>query len=247
MKLRTLLYPLAAAAVALSPLAATAMTVQPVVVNLAPAGRSMSQVVTVTNSFSYPLAVELRAEELVVDAEGIRGTAKESDDLLIFPPQAMIQPGQTQSFRVQYVGDPDLAQSKHFYVTVAQLPLASETGQSTVQVLYNFQVLVSIAPEGVNPAISAASAAIEPGPDGTFVPVVTFTNPSAAHGFLSDGRVRIMQRDAAGREIFSRTFSAPEVQQAIGYGLIGAFQSRQVAFPVSLPSDSGTIEATFTR
>lgn len=247
MKLRTLLYPLVAAAVALSPLAATAMTVQPVVVNLAPSGRSMSQVVTVTNSFSYPLAVELRAEELVVDAEGIRGTAKESDDLLIFPPQAMIQPGQTQSFRVQYVGDPDLAQSKHYYVTVAQLPLASETGQSTVQVLYNFQVLVSIAPEGVNPAISAASAAIEQGPEGTFVPVVTFTNPSAAHGFLSDGRVRIMQRDAAGREIFSRTLSAPEVQQAIGYGLIGAFQSRQVAFPVSLPSDSGTIEATFTR
>ena len=246
MKLRTFLLPIIAAVVSLSSIPAVSMTVQPVVLNLSPAGRAMSQVVTVTNTFTYPLAVELRAEELVVDVEGIRGTGTESSDLLVFPPQALIQPGQTQSFRIQYVGEPDLAQSKHYYVTVAQLPVELPQGQSAVQVLYNFQVLVSIAPQGVTPSITAQTAGIDRSDDGIFLPVVTFSNSSAAHGFLSDGRVRIVQRDASGREIFSRTLSAPEVQQAIGYGLIGALQSRRVTFPVELPSGSGTIEATFT-
>ena len=62
--------------------------------------------------------------------------------------QAMIQPGQTQTFRVQYVGDPDLARSKHYYVTVAQLPVQMPQGQSAIQILYNFQVLVSVSPSG---------------------------------------------------------------------------------------------------
>ena len=246
MKLRTFLIPIMAAVVTLSSISAAAMTVQPVVLNLSPAGRAMAQVVTVTNTFTYPLAVELRAEELVVDADGIRSIGTESSDLLVFPPQALIQPGQTQSFRIQYVGEPDLAQSKHYYVTVAQLPVELPQGQSAVQILYNFQVLVSIAPQGVTPSITVQTAAIDRGDDGIFKPVVTFSNSSAAHGFLSDGRVRIVQRDSFGREIFSRTLSAPEVQQAIGYGLIGALQSRRVTFPVELPSDSGTIEATFT-
>jgi fimbrial chaperone protein len=222
------------------------MTVQPVVLNLSPGGRTMTQVVTVTNSFTYPLAVELRTEELGFDANGVRGTGRESNDLLIFPPQAMIQPGQTQTFRIQYVGDPALARSKHYYVTVAQLPVQLQQGQSAVQVLYNFQVLVSVAPTGAKPAIKVDRAEIERTANGNSVPAITFSNASAAHGYLSSGRLRIVQRDASGRETFRRVFTAPEVQQAIGYGLIGAGQSRRVVLPFELPAATGTVEAEYT-
>jgi fimbrial chaperone protein len=225
---------------------AVAMTVQPVVLNLTVGGRSMSQVVTVTNSFTYPLAVELRAEELVLDASGVRSTGKETGDLLIFPPQAMIQPGQTQSFRVQFVGDPQLARSKHYYVTVAQLPVQLQQGQSAVQVLYNFQVLVSVSPAGAKPSIRVDRAEIQRTENGRPVPVVTVTNNAAAHGYLSNGRIRILQKDASGKEVFRRTLSAPEVQQAIGFGLVGAGQTRRVTLPVELPSEAGSVEAEFT-
>ena len=225
---------------------ATAMTVQPVVLNLSPGGRSMSQVVTVTNSFTYPLAVELRAEELTVDGNGVRSKGGESSDLLVFPPQASIKPGQTQAFRVQYVGDPALAASKHYYVTVSQLPVQLQQGQSAVQVLYNFQVLVSVAPNGAKPAIKVQRAEIERTGDGKLMPAVTFSNAAAAHGYLSSGRLRIVQRDASGRETFRKQFSAPEVQQAIGYGLIGAGQTRRVTLPVELPAGGATVEAEYT-
>ena len=227
-KAKSVLIALMIAITAASP--ALAMTVQPVVLNLTTGGRGMTQVVTVTNTFAYPLAVEMRAEELTVDANGVRSTGQETDDLIIFPPQALIQPGQTQTFRVQYVGDPALATSKHYYVTVAQLPVQVEQGQTAVQVLYNFQVLVSVAPQNAKPAIRVEATEIS-NDDGHALPVVTFGNPAAAHGFLSDGRLRIVQRDATGREVFSRTLSAPEVQQAIGYGLIAAGQTRRVTLP----------------
>src|SRR5688500_11330608 len=80
-------------------LPAWAMTVTPVVIDLEPAGRTMTQVVTVENTFANPLPVELRIEELAFDENGARGTGNDPGDLLAFPPQALIQPGQTQAFR----------------------------------------------------------------------------------------------------------------------------------------------------
>lgn len=114
---------------------AIAMTVQPVILNLTLSGSGMAQLITVENTFATPLPVELRVQSLDFDQNGIKETGKDPGDLLIFPPQALIQPGQTQSFRVQYVGDPDLKTSKHYYVTVAQLPVKLPAGQSAIQIL----------------------------------------------------------------------------------------------------------------
>ena len=74
------------AAAGLAP-AAKAMTVQPVVIDLTTSGRSMSQVVTVENSFDKPLPVELRIETLDLTADGAKPTGdgqqcQEGPDLL---------------------------------------------------------------------------------------------------------------------------------------------------------------------
>ena len=107
---------------------AVAMTVQPVILNLTLSGSGMAQLITVENTFATPLPVELRVQSLDFDQNGIKETGKDPGDLLIFPPQAMIQPGQTQSFRVQYVGDPDLKTSGRTSRTRASAPT---TRQST--------------------------------------------------------------------------------------------------------------------
>lgn len=225
---------------------AVAMTVQPVILNLTLSGSGMAQLITVENTFATPLPVELRVQSLDFDQNGIKETGKDSGDLLIFPPQAMIQPGQTQSFRVQYVGDPDLKTSKHYYVTVAQLPVKLPAGQSAIQILYNFQVLVSIAPHGVKPAIKVQSAEVGHNEQGKPIPVVTLTNASTAYGYLSNGRLRIIAKDTTGKEVFRRTLSGPETQQTIGFGLVGANQTRRMALPIELPVDGGSVDVSFT-
>ena len=206
----------------------------------------MTQVVTVENTFANPLPVEIRIEELSLEADGVKGTGKDSGDLLVFPVQAMIQPGQTQTFRMQYVGDPDLAKSKHFYATVAQLPVELPQGQSAIQILYNFQVLVSVSPQGAKPDLKVSAAGVGHDNAGKPVPIITLSNASNAHGYLSQGRLRIVQHDSAGKEVFRRTLSGPEIQQTIGFGLVGAGQTRRVQIPVVLPQDGGSVEAQFT-
>lgn len=225
---------------------AMAMTVQPVVIDLQNSGRGMTQIITVENTFATPLPVEMRIEQLALDESGVKLTGKDPGDLLVFPPQTLIQPGQTQTFRVQYVGDPDLKASKHYYVTVAQLPVKLPEGQSAIQILYNFQVLVSIAPAGAKPALTIQSAGIGRNDTGKPVATLLLGNASAAHGYLSSGRLRIIQKDVSGKEVFRRTLSGPEVQQTIGFGLVGAGQTRRVTVPVELPVDGGSVEASFT-
>ncbi|MBX9813093.1 MAG: pilus assembly protein PapD [Proteobacteria bacterium SG_bin5] len=225
---------------------ALAMSVQPVVIDLKLLGSGSSQTISVENSFSGQLPVELKVTELNFSADGLVTTGKESTDLLVFPPQSIIPPGQTQNFRVQYVGDPDIKKSKHYYVTVAQLPIKLPDGQSGVQILYNFQVLVSIAPLGVAPQLKVTGARVGKDDKGKPVPEITFNNGSAAHGYVSAGRLRIIMRDAAGKEIFRKQLSGPEIQQTVGFGLIGAEQTRTIKVPLELPAAEGSIDAQFT-
>ena len=226
--------------------AATAMTVQPVVIDLQTAGRGMSQVVTVENTFANPLPVEITIQELDLTTDGVKPTGRDPGDLLVFPPQALIEPGQTQTFRVQFVGDAELAKSKHYYITVAQLPVKLPEGQSAIQILYNFQVLVSVAPGGAKPQLTVQGAEIGRNAEGKPVPIVTVANASNVHGYLSGGQLRIVEKDAAGKEVFRRTLSGAEIQQTIGFGLIGGEQSRRVTVPVELPQAGGSIEASFS-
>lgn len=234
-----------AAAIGIST-AVYAMTVQPVVIDLTTSGRGMSQVITVENSFDRPLPVELRNEALELSQDGVKPTGRDTGELAVFPPQALIAPGQRQNFRVQYVGDPALARSKHYFVTVAQLPVQTSDAGSNIQLLYNFQVLVSVSPDGVKPALKIASAEVGKDADGAPAPVITVSNSSAAHGYLSRGRLRIVQLAADGREVLTKQLTGPELQQTIGYGLIGGGQTRRITLPVRLPQTGGRIEAQFT-
>jgi fimbrial chaperone protein len=237
----------AAAALTIFPVTQTiAMTVQPVVINLKTSGRGMTQIVTVENTFATPLPVELRVEELVPDGDNLKPSGKDPGDLLIFPPQAMIQPGQTQSFRIQFVGDPALARSKHYYVTVAQLPVKLPEGQSAIQILYNFQVLVSVAPQGAKPNLQIKTAVVGANAAGKPVPVLTLDNDSPSHAYLSDGRLRVIGRDAGGKETFRQTLSGPEIQQTIGFGLVGSGQTRRMQLPLELPAGTATVDAQYT-
>ena len=187
--------------------------------------------------------------ELTIEADGTRIGRDDPSDIVVFPPQAVIQAGQTQTFRIQYVGDPVLARSKHYYATVAQVPVRGREGESGVQVVFNFQVLVNVGPQGVKPALRVQSAEIGRDEGGQPVPVVTLANECATYGFLSRGSLRIIERDRSGREIFHRTLSGPEIAQSVGMGLISSGQQRRFTLPNlpgAQPLEGGTMEARYT-
>lgn len=226
---------------------AFAMTVQPVVIDLKPSGHAGSSAITVENTFTTPLPVELTIQQLSFDDKGVVPTGKDPGDLLVFPPQAIIQPGQTQTFRVQWVGDPVLDKSRHYFVTVAQLPVKLPEGQSAIQILYDFQVLVSVASTQGAPhlTITAASVAKIAGEKPTdpvkYEPQVTVQNSGPNYGYLSRSRLNIVEKSAAGKEVFKKSLTPEEIQQTLGFGLIGPEVSRTLVIPVELPDADGTV------
>src|SRR3546814_19128882 len=49
----------------------------------------------------------------------------------------------------------------------------------------------------------------------------TVHNAGRNYGYLSSGSLTLVQRDAAGKEMFRRTLGDSDVQQMIGFGLVG--------------------------
>jgi fimbrial chaperone protein len=234
---------LAAAASAVAIFPALATTVQPIVFDLNSVGNGTSHTITVENTNSDRLPIEIRVNSLAFNDEGVRVEGP-SKDLAVFPAQAVIEAGRTQTFRVQWAGGP-IDRSKSYYVTVVQAPVTLPQNESAIQVLYNFQVLVSVMPPRAKANLTIESASIGRDADGNPAPVVVIHNDSAAHAYLSRGTINLVERDAQGKSIFERTLGPSDIQQTIGYGLVGPGQRRSLVLPISLPSGSGSLEARF--
>jgi P pilus assembly chaperone PapD len=231
----------AASAVAIT--SASSTTVQPIVIDLNATGSGTSRSITVENTNASRLPVEIRVESLAFGEDGV-SIEGPSRDLAVFPAQAVIGPGRTQTFRVRWAGG-RLDRSKSYYVTVAQAPVTLPRGESAIQVLYTFQVLVSVAPARARANLLVESASIGSDAEGNPAPVVVVRNDSVTHAYVSQRSLSLVSRDGQGRAVFERTLAPSEIQQTIGYGLVGPGQRRSLVLPVRLPSGSGSLEARF--
>jgi P pilus assembly chaperone PapD len=232
---------LLAAALVLAPISpASATTVTPVIVDLQSNGRGVVANISVNNTGAGPLPIEIEIIPLAPSSTGLQpakaGAADE--DLLVTPPSVLIPAGKTQTFRVQWVGDPELASSKHYYVSINQLPVKLPEGESAVQVVYNFQVLVSVSSPNRKPqlAITAVAPAVV---DGKSVAAVTVQNNGQAHGYISQHRLKIAAAGPGGAEVFSKTISGAEFQQLVGYGLVATGQTRTINVPMDKAAPAG--------
>ena len=106
-----------------TPVGAAATSVSPIQVEMASAGSASRTQVKVTNSGQTPLALEASVKRMDLDEGGNQTLSRAGDEFLIFPPQAMVAPGVTQVFRVEWVGAPDLPESQSFLLSLSQIPL----------------------------------------------------------------------------------------------------------------------------
>lgn len=220
-----------------------ATTVSPMVIDLQSTGRGVVANISVNNTSDKPVPIEVALQALDPTATGLVAGTASTDDLLVNPPTALIPPGQTQSFRVQWVGDPEPAASKHYFVSINQLPVKLAEGQSAVQIVYNIQVLVSVGATKGKPALTIQSASVAD-KDGKPSPSVTVSNSGSTYGYLSQHALRLTESDAAGKQLFTKTISGNDFQQLVGYGVVATGQTRTIVLPIELPSRSGTLTAT---
>ena len=219
-----------------------ALNVQPVIVDLQTTGRRTSAIITLQNTFAETVPAEVTVHPVrIVDGELKEFESEEVDDILVFPAQASLGPNQSQAFRIQWIGEPELTESRHFYVTVAQLPVAFPENQNTIQVLHRFKVLVSVGSASGSSILNVDKAEIMTDADGVSRPVLTVSNSGNSYGYVANNRMTVIQRDGSGAEIFRQTFEPDEIRQRMGLGLIPSGQMRRLPVSVDLPQPAGNI------
>jgi len=217
---------------------AAAMSVTPIHVEMTSAGGQSRNQVTVTNTGKTPMPVETTLERLQLDEEGNRKTTKAGDDFLVFPPQAIIPPGGTQVFRLQWVGEPTIAQSQSYVFSVSQVPVQFPKGQSKVQVVMSFGVVVNVGPTQGTPSLKVVGSGITTDKKGKRRAFVTVENPTKTHALLPEGKLSLSGNG------WSQNLNSAEIREKLGIGLVQPGKKRRFVVPLDVPNNVTTVQVS---
>jgi P pilus assembly chaperone PapD len=216
---------------------ASAMTVTPTQIEMTSIGRSSRSAITVVNNGADPLAVELVVKKATLNEAGVPKARPAGAEFLIMPPQALIAPGATQNFRIQWLGEPLLEKSETFLVYVDQIPVKLPTRARGVQVVFGMGVMVNVAPPRGEPALRVVNSGIVTDARGRRHPTLTVSNPTNVHALFSQSTIQISGGS------WSETLSSGELAQTIGIGLVQPGHKRRFVLPVTLPRSVTSVQS----
>jgi fimbrial chaperone protein len=221
------------ACVSILPLAkgSEAMSVTPLTAELSASGQNNKTTLRVHNDSAAPIPVEVLSSKLTVAEDGTLTNVPVKDKFRVFPPQATIPPGASQSFRVQWLGDQNLKASESYTLSVNQLPVELDQKKNGVQVVFNFSVIVNVAPANAVPIISVIKADVAKGSSKGNEPVITLENTGNGHALLGDGSVVLTSGS------WTKTFAGEEIRKLFGMGLIQPGTKRRFSLAVPLPPE----------
>jgi P pilus assembly chaperone PapD len=224
---------------ALAPTSSYAMRVTPIQLEMTSAGTASRGAVTVTNNSSEPLPLEVSVQHMTQDEDGNRKlSAGGESEFLLLPPQALIPPGATQVFRVQWLGEPLLAESQSFILYITQVPVKLPAGKNAaVQVVVSMGCMINVAPPQSIPDLKIAAVGIETDNKGKRRPFVTVQNPTRVHALLPQSRLRL---SGGG---WSKELTASDLSEKVGIGLVQPGKRRKFVLPVDVPDRVTSIQA----
>lgn len=133
---------------------AEAFRVSPLVLTLEPEGVRSAETFQVENTLARPLAVEITIFERAYGERGEELRRPADTDFAVFPPQMVIESGELQAVRLQYVGNKKIKVAKNYVVLVTQLPVELEASEEAgVQFMFEFGASVTVSPRNAAPAI----------------------------------------------------------------------------------------------
>ncbi len=216
---------------------AMAMSVTPTQLEMASTGTASHAQVTVANSSAEPLTGEAVIARLKPKGSKVADQTAD-EDFLVIPPQALIPPGATQNFRVQWLGEPLLEKSQSFLLYLNQIPVKLPKGKSGVQVVASLGVMVNVAPPRGEPDLKIVSTAVVAGKDGKPHPAITVVNSSNVHGLLPDMRISLSSGG------WSDTIPPGTLSSTLGIGLVQPGEQRRFVLPIDLPPGTSSVEAS---
>jgi fimbrial chaperone protein len=220
------------------PTAAGAMSVTPTQIEMMSTGRASRSSITVVNDGTDALPVELVVKRASLDEAGKASTSPAGDEFLIMPPQALIAPGSTQNFRIQWLGEPLLGASESYLLYVNQIPVKLQRRTSVVQIVVSMGVMVNVAPPRGEPALKVVQSGVVTDKQGRRHPTITVQNPTNIHALFPQSTVYV----SSGK--WSQTISSGELAQSIGIGLVQPGHRRRFVLPITLPANVASAQSS---
>lgn len=212
---------------------ASAMSVKPLALELSESGPGSRSTLRVLNDAATPMPVEITVSRLILNEKGESRAEPVAGKFTIFPPQATIPPGATQSFQVRWLGDPGLQASESFLFSVNQLPVAFDSRKSGVQIVFNFSVLVNVSPPQARAAVRLAGTSIVANK-----PVLIVENSGTRFATIGTGTVALTSGN------WSKTLSGEQLREMIGgIGLVQPGKKRTFTLRMDVPSNISRFDA----
>lgn len=224
-----------------APLPVLALLVRPVLMNLTSSGSGANGSFEVVNDRNRPITVEISVNRLTVPERGqVVVTPDEGADFQIFPPIANIPAGGRQIFRIRWIGEPNIPESRLFMFSTTELPVSDTGGAGAgVQIYYAINSVVAVRAPTARPDISITSVERATNSEGTPGVDITFENRGPSHGFVANAELEIEADGSA----WSHTLRPADLNNAFGLGLLPANGRRIMFLALDDVPAQGTLSA----
>ena len=216
---------------------AAAYDLKPIVVQLSPTGAGSGQTLVITNSHDVPIAIEVRAYRRQQMPNGEDTLTPEEEDLLIYPPQMVIPPQTSQSFKVQWVGDPAPTRELAYRIVTEQLPIKFtqeiEAGSNAdLTVRYRYEAALYIVPSNAEPSARLTSISRVTAEDGSEQLELRIASEGTMRAILDTPRVTV--KGTSGESV---VLSGEQIQPLDGFNVLpGVERIIRIAAPAGLPT-----------
>lgn len=215
-----------------------AMTVEPMLLDLNSSGKGAQQSFSVLNNSTAHLPVDIKILQIDLGPNGETKSTPVSSEFLIYPPQAMILPGGSQVFRVQWIGEPDISASRSYRLMVSQVPVKLAKDQSGIQIVTSFGVTVNVAPPGGKSEIVVTRVESALDTEGKRRAALTVKNLGNKHAYMRQSAISL---SGGG---WSAEMTPSGFAQQVGFGIVQPGKERRFVLPIEVPAGVSAIKAT---
>lgn len=213
---------------------AQAYRVVPLTIELEPSGRGSQGQFRVINDTERPVALQvtIQKRETAIDGADVL-TPTEEGQFVLFPPQMVLRPGQSQAVRVQWRGSATPEKELAFRVITEQLPInlqRERQGGAQVTLLLRYEGTLYVSPANAAPVVAVDSAKAATNEEGQQRLTVTLSNTGTRHAILGNLKLSVT---AGGQSV---TMTPEQLEGMTGANMLaGATREFSVPWPEGLP------------
>lgn len=138
---------------------ATGITLSPLVIELNTDHQRTSQLI-ITNNSTEKLALEASVRQLLFqDDKRVDISAHEDNNILVFPPAVLLEPGQNQVFRIQWISSTLLKTSASYFIRFSTADIKQDENElpnqttSGIDININYNALLHVYSDRFHPKI----------------------------------------------------------------------------------------------